>query len=207
MPILRRGLVLIILLVASFAIGLQHFVHTVQVSYHSAPPEIIWPAKDETGIVVATGGGRRVTTGLSLLENHHGSRLLISGTGKGVSIDDIIALIPSESDHPEQLLHLMECCVDLGQAATNTRGNAIEAKDWANKHGYHHLLLVTADFHLPRSLIHFRSAMPEIEIIPYAVPSFELDHSNSLTTRWWANPATIALIAKEYAKYLISQVA
>jgi len=39
------------------------------------------------------------------------------------------------------------------------------------------------------------------------VPSFELDHSNSLTTRWWANPATIALIAKEYAKYLISQVA
>ena len=207
MAIFRRGLLLMILLMASFAIGLQHFVHTVRVSYHSTPLEMIWPSKDETGIVVATGGGRRVTTGLNLLKDNYGSRLLISGTGKGVSKDDITALIPSESDNADQLFHLMGCCVDLGQAATNTRGNAIEAKDWANKHGYHHLLLVTADFHLPRSLMHFRSAMPEIEIIPYAVPSFELDDTDTPITKWWKSPATITLIAKEYTKYLISQVA
>ncbi len=207
MPILRRGLVLVLLLMASFVIGLQHFVHTVRVNYHAAPTEIIWPSQQVTGIVVATGGGRRVTTGLNLLANHHGDRLLISGTGIGVSKDDITALIPSDTDHTERLFYLMGCCVDLGQAATNTRGNAIEARDWAKKHGYQHLVLVTADFHLPRSLIHFRSAMPEIEMIPYAVLSFELDNTGPLTTRWWKKPATIALIAKEYAKYLISNIA
>jgi uncharacterized SAM-binding protein YcdF (DUF218 family) len=206
MPILRHGLIIVILLMASFVIGLQHFVHRVRVNYHASPTEIIWPAKDITGIVVATGGGRRVATGLGLLRDDHGSRLLISGTGKGVSKDDIIALIPSTTDEADQLFDLMGCCVDLGQSATNTRGNAIEARDWATNHGYHHLLLVTADFHLPRSLIHFHAAMPEIEIIPYPVPSFELDNTDSTTSSWWKTPATIAMITKEYAKYLISRV-
>jgi len=39
------------------------------------------------------------------------------------------------------------------------------------------------------------------------VPSFELDDTDTPITKWWKSPATITLIAKEYAKYLISQVA
>ena len=54
-------------------------------------------------------------------------------------------------------------------AATSTMGNAIETADWIKKSGFNSIILVTANYHMPRSLMLFRHIMPEIRIIPHPV--------------------------------------
>ena len=194
---LWKGVQLGVLLVAIFVIGLQHFVHQVQrlntSTLTASPP-------NETGIVVATGGDKRVSTGLHLLAAGLGQRLLISGIGKGVSKADIARLVPFGAIPPTRLNQIIACCVDLGAVAENTRGNALEAKIWAEQYGYAYLVLVTADYHIPRSLNDFRASINTATIIPHAVPS------GARLRYWWRHPATTAMLAREYLKYLLSRL-
>lgn len=196
--------------VSLFLTGLQHFVHDVRTSYHTATYQTV-PATAEinqalTGIVVATGSSRRVSTGITLLSNGEGGRLLISGTGLGVSKDDLIALLRDGPINGAKLQSIMTCCVDLGSAAMNTKGNAEEAATWFQANNFNRIILVTADYHMPRSLIHFSQALPEAEIIPYAVPSFALTKTPSGFSQWWAKPSIVIMLSREYGKYLISSL-
>ena len=193
----RKGVQLGVLLVAMFVIGLQHFIHQAQ-RLNTNPP--ITTPPHETGIVVATGGDKRVSTGLHLLAAGLGQRLLISGIGKGVSKGDIARLVPLGAIAPTRLNQIIACCVDLGAAAENTRGNALEARIWAGQHGYAYLVLVTADYHIPRSLNDFRASISTATIIPHAVPS------GARLKYWWRSPATTAMLAREYLKYLLSRL-
>ena len=45
-----------------------------------------------------------------------------------------------------------DCCADLGFMAADTHGNAQETADWARAHRYKSLIVVTANYHMPRSL-------------------------------------------------------
>ncbi len=65
--------------------------------------------------------------------------------------------------------------------------------------GYHSLRLVTASYHMPRSLLEFRRAMPDIEILPY--PVFPVRFKQD---QWWLWPGTLTLLVTEYDKYLLS---
>ena len=199
---LWKGAQLGILLVAIFVIGLQHFIHQVQRLNDSTPITntlSVSPAH-QTGIVVATGGDKRVSTGLHLLAARLGQRLLISGIGAGVSKADIFGLVPFGAIAPTRLNEMLACCVDLGAAAENTRGNALEAKAWAQQHGYAYLVLVTADYHMPRSLNDFRARISNANIIPHAVPS------GARLKYWWRSPAITAMLGREYLKYLLSRL-
>ncbi|MDP6952784.1 MAG: YdcF family protein, partial [Alphaproteobacteria bacterium] len=73
---------------------------------------------------------------------------------------------------------------------------------WMAKEGYRSLRLVTAAYHMPRSLLEFHRAMPDLRLIPHPVfpDSVRLD-------AWWRHPGTVALLASEYAKYLLAHVA
>lgn len=62
---------------------------------------------------------------------------------------------------------------------------------------YHSLRLVTAWYHMPRSLLEFRRAMPDIEIIPHPVFSEEAISQNS-----WGWRGTVPVLIGEYGKYL-----
>lgn len=205
MTLVKRTAMIAILLCAVFLTGLQHFVHDIRSTYHK------WPDLNGlkgalTGIVVATGGGRRVSTGMDLLHQDIGARLLISGTGSGVSKEDLILLMADGDIKKDRLLDIMSCCVDLGQTAMNTRGNAKEAADWYRQNGFHHIIVVTADYHMPRSLVHFAQALPDADIIPYAVPSYALMESYAERENWWAKPSTVIMLSREYGKYLISRI-
>ena len=59
---------------------------------------------------------------------------------------------------------MFDCCVDLGFTAANTLGNARETAEWARAKGYSALILVTADYHMPRARLELRAAMPEADI-------------------------------------------
>jgi uncharacterized SAM-binding protein YcdF (DUF218 family) len=144
------------------------------------------------GIVVLTGGSDRLAVGLDLLKRGQAERLLISGVHESTAAADL-------SDNAVGTAELFDCCIDLGRAARDTRGNASEAAKWAADHSYKRLIIVTADYHMPRTLIEFRGAMPGIQLIPYPVRPHDIHLPD-----WWRYPGTTKLLAGEYSKYLVA---
>jgi len=140
------------------------------------------PAGDERtdAIVVLTGGAARLATALRLLNENKADRLLVSGVGPTATKASLLqAVLPSMPDAAQaasdgegiDLQSLFECCVDLGFEATDTASNAVETAAWANARGYQSIRLVTANYHMPRSLVEFRRRMPEATILPHPVRS------------------------------------
>ncbi|MBI5165708.1 MAG: YdcF family protein [Magnetospirillum sp.] len=141
-------------------------------------------------IVVLTGGSERVTTGLVLLEARLADRLFISGVHRGVEVHDLLR--QSHVALPE-----VETVIELGYAADDTVGNAAETAAFMAKARLGSLRLVTAGYHMPRSLLEFRRALPHATIIPHPV------FPDAVKSRqWWRWPGTAALFATEYSKYL-----
>ena len=144
-------------------------------------------------IVVLTGGTGRLETGLQLLERNFAKRLFVSGVAHGV---DVAALLRVAQRRPNELA----CCIAVGYRADNTAGNAKETADWVKQQGFRSIRLVTASYHMPRSLIEFRRMMPTIKIIPHPVfpPRFK-------GNRWWLWPGTATLLSSEFVKYLVAR--
>lgn len=142
-------------------------------------------------IVVLTGGSLRLHTGLQLLQEGRARKLFVSGVHRGVDVEQLLRLVRQA---PAQA----ECCIALGHQADDTEGNAAESVAWLRAQGFRSLRLVTAAYHMPRSLIEFRSAMPEATIVAHPVfpPQVKLED-------WWLWPGTAGLIIGEYSKYLI----
>lgn len=145
------------------------------------------------GIVALTGGDARLDTAVSLLEHGAGKRLLITGVHPAITKPEI-----------KQLAHggrKFDCCADLDFAAEDTRGNAAEAAGWVKAHRYKSLILVTANYHMPRSLAEFSADMPGVRLEPYPVEPEGVDFA-----AWWRDARTIRLLQVEYVKYLASMV-
>jgi uncharacterized SAM-binding protein YcdF (DUF218 family) len=155
-------------------------------------PERIADATTRTdAIVVLTGGSGRLGAGLDLLTGRKADKLFISGVTQGVEVRKLI-----ESIDPD--IGDLEVKVGVGNA-TNTSENAAETAEWLRREGFKSLRLVTAAYHMPRSLLEFRHAMPEVTLIPH--PVFP---SHVKRDRWWAWPGTAALIVGEYHKYVVA---
>ena len=143
------------------------------------------------GIVALTGpSAERVNAAIRLLEQDKGERVLISGVNREVRRQELRELTPGSN-------RLFNCCVDLGFEAETTTGNAQEIAAWARAKGYDHLIVVTSDYHMPRSLMEIRGAAPDLELTPYAVSTPSLDNS-----RWWRAAVTARRMTLEYVKYL-----
>ena len=93
---------------------------------------------------------------------------------------------------------LYDCCVDLGFEAIDTLGNARETAQWARARGYDRLILVTADYHMPRALLELRGAMPRVQLTAYPVATEDVD-----ARVWWKSPQSLRLMVAEYSKYLV----
>ena len=143
------------------------------------------------GIVALTGGDARLDTAVALLEHGAGKRLLISG----VAPDTEKETLGHMSDGGPRFA----CCADLGYAAEDTRGNAEEAADWARGNGFHTLTIVTARYHMPRALEEIHAAMPEATLLAYPV-----EQGSIALKDWWRHPRTVALLHREYFKFLAS---
>jgi uncharacterized SAM-binding protein YcdF (DUF218 family) len=141
------------------------------------------------GIVALTGGDSRLDAAVALLEEGAGKRLLISGVHQNTTKADLKRLVHGGPR--------FDCCVDLGFSAQSTRGNAAEAATWARKHGYRSLVIVTANYHMPRSLHEFADAMPGVRLLPYPVQQDDVD-----VAEWWSDSHTLRVLHLEYAKYL-----
>jgi uncharacterized SAM-binding protein YcdF (DUF218 family) len=145
-------------------------------------------------IVALTGGEGRLQAGLELLDLGKGQRLLISGVHSGTSREQLFAAVG-------QLTPRSACCIDLGRGAEDTIGNAQETASWVSQNGYRSLIVVTASYHMPRSVMELRTVLPQIELVPYPVfpDRVRLDE-------WWSDPETTGVLAGEYLKYVGSAV-
>ena len=145
-------------------------------------------------IVVVTGGSQRVGDAIGLLGAERGSRLLISGVNEKTGREELAKLNPSARE-------LLACCVDLDYRARNTIGNAIEARRWLRRHGFRSLLVVTSNYHMPRTIAEFAHAMPGIRLVPHPVVTDQID-----TGGWWSRWSTIKVLVPEYGKYLAARL-
>lgn len=184
---LGRTLSLALLLLVALAGGFVWFAS-------SLPTEPERPEETTDAIVVLTGGGERVAEGLRLLAAGRARMLLVSGVNPAVTVAELLALSP---EVPADLADR----VVLGYVAGDTAGNAAEAAAWMAQHGFRSLRLVTAAYHMPRSLLEFGRALPEAEIVPHAVfpPGVKRE-------AWWRHSDSLSLLLGEYVKYLAALV-
>ena len=140
------------------------------------------------GIVVLTGGDLRVRAGLQLLDNAQAQRLLITGVNP-VARKGAIARAAGVASSK------LECCVDLGYEAVNTLGNATETSAWARQHGFRSLIVVTASYHMPRSMIELSRQLPGVRLTPYPVVPKGFDERE-----WWLDARAARVLFSEYVK-------
>ena len=143
------------------------------------------------GIVVLTGASdARINAALRLLAAGRGERLLVSGVNRQVQRGELREVTAGSN-------RLFDCCVDLGFDAEDTVGNAQEIAAWSAAKRYDSLIVVTSDYHIPRSMLEIRGQMRDAELIPYpvATPSMNAD-------TWWRTGTVQRRMVVEYSKYL-----
>jgi len=172
--------------------GLFRFADTI-------PKSIEDPTRHTNAIVVLTGGSGRLEEGLNLLELNMAEKLFVSGVYQGVDVKTLIRMFEHNPRH-QGLSHLLETRVSIGMA-TNTLGNATETADWIAGKGFRSMRLVTAAYHMPRSLLEFKHAMPNVQIITH--PVFP---AHVKVDEWWAWSGTAVLIVGEYNKSLFARL-
>ncbi|PWR25112.1 YdcF family protein [Zavarzinia aquatilis] len=153
------------------------------------PTVVAEPQRQTDGIVVLTGGALRLDEAAILLADGRARRLLISGVSIDTKPEDIRERLPALDDD------LFRCCVDLGYQARNTIGNAGETAAWARANGMKTLRVVTAAYHMPRTLVELRRVLPEVEVVPHPVFPERVFDSGTLP------PVTAPL---EFAKYVLA---
>jgi uncharacterized SAM-binding protein YcdF (DUF218 family) len=160
--------------------------------FASTIPAVVDDALTHTdAIVVLTGGSERIETGFKLLSDGLADRLFVSGVGGQLRAGDLVAR--TRALPPE-----LAAKVAVGGAAADTPGNAIETAAWARAERVSSIRLVTASYHMRRSLLEFHAAMPGVHIVPHAV------FPATVKTDWWRWPGTASLIAREYTKFVLT---
>lgn len=144
------------------------------------------------GIVVLTGAAARIPDAIELLAADRGKRLLITGVYRSTRAGEIARLSPLYAKY-------FKCCIDLGHAALNTFGNAIETKRWASEHNFSSLIIVTSNWHMPRAMKELERQLPDVRLIAYPVISPKMKDDP-----WWTTPSTMRVLIGEYLKYMFA---
>jgi uncharacterized SAM-binding protein YcdF (DUF218 family) len=169
----------------ALAIGFYGFAKTV---HETRAPD---PAPEADAIVALTGGSlERLQKGVDLLAEGRGRRLLISGVNPKVTNAELAALLGGEDE-------LFACCIDVGRFAEDTLGNAAETAAWAQRNSFRKIILVTDDYHMPRSLTELRIALPDATFVAYPVPT-----KVSRPGSWQRDAGAAGRLGIEYLKYL-----
>ena len=180
-----KFLTLIAAIVLMWLVGL--FVFSDRVQDFTPAPE---PERADAIVALTGPSSERVNAAIRLLELDKGGRVLISGVNRDVRRGELRELTPGSSK-------LFNCCVDLGFEAEDTVGNASEIAEWARRNEYRRLIVVTSDYHMARSLLEIRSALPGVVLVPYAVSTPSLDRAD-----WWQHEQSARRMTLEYMKYL-----
>lgn len=150
-------------------------------------------------IVVLTGGGDRIEQAYRLVEKGLANRLYVTGVAEKVTKEQLLKRL---GDPPAELA----ARIQLGFRAADTRGNATETAAWFNSQNLRSMRLVTGNYHMRRSALWFRRAMPDALIIEHPVVPRGLSVAcrppEAPCERWWSKYETSWLVAKELVAYV-----
>ncbi|MBB6260888.1 uncharacterized SAM-binding protein YcdF (DUF218 family) [Paenochrobactrum gallinarii] len=176
----------VILLSCIIVLAVGFFIFSEKVG-NMLPPADLEPAD---AIIVLTGGKARLDVAIELLQDKKGQRLLISGVHPTTNKKALQRVtIANEA--------LLNCCIDLDRTALNTIGNATESAQWIRSHNYKRVIVVTNNYHMPRSILELSRLMDNVEFIPYPVVNSDLRNTN-----WVTQGDVLRVLLTEYVKYL-----
>ena len=182
-PWLKSILGLSLVVIVVWAAGMVVFAARV-------PDQVADEKLKTDAIVVLTGGSGRLREGLNLLMANRARQMFVSGVYRGVDVKQLLALLQQRPDD-------VEGRISIGNAV-DTIENALETRTWMSANGYTSMRLVTAAYHMPRSLLEFQNAMPDVKIVPHPVFPEHVKQE-----KWWMFPGTFTLMATEYNKFLV----
>ena len=138
-------------------------------------------------IVVLAGGKGRVDEGVRLFREGRAKYLFFIGVDPTVRKSDLYR--PKSGDPSSER-------VILENVSRNTLENAIYGRDVLLRHKVGSVLLITSRYHMKRSAILFRNALPkELPIYPYPVDT------KNLKETWWNHGGSFYLLFSEFYKY------
>ncbi len=140
-------------------------------------------------IIALTGGRNRIKEAASLLNEGYSSTLFISGVEKGVSFNEIANVQKLDIHSGNEVI--------IERASKNTVENAIKTNEWIKDNNIKSIRLVTSNYHMPRSVLEFKSQNAGVKIILNPV------YSDKVSDKWWKNWGSFVLIASEYTKFII----
>ncbi len=149
--------------------------------------------------VVLTGAQGRIMHGLILLYEKRITQLYITGVNENVPDNELISALGNEQG--EKLYNQFKSNITIDRNARSTRGNALETQEYLKDYPeINRLMLITSNYHLPRSMHEFKRVFPDFTLLaePVFSPQFHVD--------WWTNKESAILMASEYHKFLISFV-
>lgn len=195
-PSLRRRLLrwfaalsgVIILAAVAYVVGFVFFAS------HVAGLKTPLAAPRADAIVVLTGGQARLETAVDLLRSGSGKRLLISGVHPSAKKPALQRATGADAG-------LFACCIDLDRAALDTIGNAVESAKWIAEGGYDRVVVVTNNYHMPRSMLEMQRHTTGMELIPYPVVNSDLADGS-----WLTKPAALRVLFTEYGKYVMALI-
>ncbi|MDR2685452.1 MAG: YdcF family protein [Rickettsiales bacterium] len=155
-----------LLLSAVFALGLI---------FYNAVPECKWIQSNH--IAVLTGDKQRIPKAIEFARSKPRARLLISGAG---STD---LKLPSNLD------------IEIETESKTTYDNSMAVRDWVIRNGFDDVAIITSDYHVWRTLLLTRRAMPFTKIEICAVSS------ENLTRR-----QRMDLWVSEFGKYVMTML-
>lgn len=179
----------VLLVVATWQASLfHHYLESLAREPSSDVPKV-------DAIVSLAGAAGRLDRGLDLLLEGKADVLLLSGTGKGASLQDIFP--------GRDLTHLERGKVILLEnRSTSTYENAIEAWAVLNARGGgtapREIVLLTSNYHMLRSEYVFHRVFPDdVGIHPYPVAKEHFARG-----KWWKDGRARKTVFVEYMKYL-----
>jgi len=138
-------------------------------------------------IVVLAGGKGRVDEGVRLFREGRATYLFFIGVDPSVRKTDLYRPQPGDPSMDRVILE---------KASRNTLENAIYGRDVILHHQVGSVLLITSRYHMKRSAILFRNALPKkLAIYPYPVDS------KNLKEAWWNHGGSFNLLFSEFYKY------
>jgi uncharacterized SAM-binding protein YcdF (DUF218 family) len=185
---------LLILVITYFLIELFHFKEKIIAAEN-------YPNPKNTNIVILTGGTNRIKDGFDIInkfdeKSKYTIKILVSGTGKGFT-----KLSLQNKLSPDFDLKLIKCCVELDAISQNTYSNAKQTLKWSIRNNIKEFILITSNYHMPRSILEFKNKMPNMRILTYPIKPRKHEINN-----WLNSFETFSLIFYEFCKFIISNI-
>ncbi len=185
MPKSLNRITILILMIAIGAIlwwgGLNNFIRQIP---QSTPTHV----EKADAIIILTGGKRRIQTGLKLLKQNHAPVLFISGVKPGTTKQNLTRGYPELRDR-----------IKLGLEADTTRQNASEISAWVHKNHIRSCIILTNDYHMPRSKLELSRFLKNCKKTYYPVRTPWL-HKHLKKNR------VPSIVFSEYHKYLLANI-